>query len=100
MYLADNQPWSSIERACEVADAHAAYHLRTVRNLISATHPSNSPSSTSTRSSAACPSTSNWSITLFRKLDVKDSLATTLKQLRMSGMLESLEARLHEARRD
>ncbi len=28
---------------------------------------------------------------------MKDSLATTLKQLRLSGMLESLEVRLHEA---
>ena len=32
--LADKQPWSSVERACEIADSHAAYHLRTVRNLI------------------------------------------------------------------
>ena len=28
---------------------------------------------------------------------MKDSLASTLKQLRLSGMLESLEVRLHEA---
>src|SRR5262245_45768191 len=38
-------------------------------------------------------------MTLFeRSADtMKDTLATTLKQLRLSGLLESLEVRLHEA---
>ena len=112
--LANKHHRDRIEPACQMAQGHGAYHLRSLRQLIEQQNPRHGAAelrvhSSSTRSSAAWATTGSSYVKrsrrrhlppinpLYRSPAMRPSLLQTLKQLRLSGLAQSLEVRLTEA---
>ena len=98
--LASRHPASSIDRACAQAASCGAYRLRTVRALLSRNAPEQEALPFVEEHALIRPLADYEELvhTLFkRSVDMRDGLVTALRRLRLSGLLEGLDVRLHEA---